>query len=445
MSMFSEYLRQLIQGRDISISKLSRDSGVERTAIHKALAGGRILPYHAVELLIYYLKLSPGESRKLYQYYNQLFESEAVSRTWDIIDKIFLSLSDLSSAMSNRLRRFRELSFNYPHSQKNTYKGMNDIFKGLQWMLEKELDFKEPRLELAAPPHVKALEKCIKNIYQDGSSIKITHIICFDASEAENEYNLQNLECLYHVLPGCILSNQQYDVYYYYSNIVQTQYTDPLPYFLVTHSGVLCFSENFQIAIFLEEREQIEYFHACFYRLKQSCHRLIEYIEKPVILGKDTVFSQLGKGCAFMMSQPYMMEVQIKKMMILFTRKGIVDFLSLESQYDFFTGSVLMADEQKRVQLLHLFLEKIKTDQIKGRLMDDMGFGFPENFVVFIFAGLGLLVCDKDGSWGIHVRESNLCKAFYDWSVRFSEGDYVLDKERTVEVLAEALRLWQKA
>lgn len=439
MSMFSEYLRQLIQGRDISISKLSRDSGVERTAIHKALSGGRILPYHAVELLIYYLKLSPGESRKLYRYYNQLFESEAVSRTWETIDKIFLSLSDLSSAVPDSSQRFRELSF--ARTQKNTYKGMNDISRGLRWMIEKELNFKEPRLELAAPPHARVLEKCIENLYKEGSEIEITHIIRFDASETEHEYNLQNLDCLYHVLPACILSNQQYDVYYYYSNVVQTQYTDLLPYFLVTHSGVLCFSENFQIAIFLEEREQIEYFHARFYRLKQFCHRLIEYMEKPIIPKKYAAPALTGKECSIMMSQPYTMDVQTKKMIVLFTRKGILDFLITESQYDFFTGSVLTLDERRRTELLHIFLEKIKANQIKGRLMDDMGFSFPENLAVFIFAGLGLLICDKDGGWGIHVRESNLCKAFYDWSVRFSEGDYVLDKERTVEVLAEALGL----
>lgn len=439
MSMFSEYLRQLIQGRDISISKLSRDSGVERTAIHKALAGGRILPYHAVELLIYYLKLSPGESQKLYRYYNQLFESEAVSRTWEIINKIFLSLPDLSGAASGSLQHFREPAFT--HTQKNTYKGMNDVSGGLRWMIEKELDFREPRLELAAPPHTGVLEKCFENLYKEGSAIEITHIICFDASAAENEYSLQNLECLYHVLPACILSNQQYDVYYYYSNVVQTQYTDPLPYFLVTHSGVLCFSENFQIAIFLEEREQIEYFHTCFYRLKQFCHRLIEYMEKPVILKKHTASSLTGKECSIMMSRPYTLDVQAKKLIVLFTRKGILEFLNTESRYDFLTGTALAADRQRRTELLHIFLEKIKANQIKGRLMDDMGFGFPENFAVFIFAGLGLLICDKDGAWGIHVRESSLCKAFYDWSVRFSEGDYVLDKERTVEVLAEALQL----
>ena len=78
MSIFSEYLHLLIQNRNISIAKLARESGVERTTIHKALTGGRILPYRAVEMLAYHLKLSPQEGQKLRHYYNLLFEKEGI-------------------------------------------------------------------------------------------------------------------------------------------------------------------------------------------------------------------------------------------------------------------------------------------------------------------------------------------------------------------------------
>lgn len=97
MSMFSEYLHLLIQNRNVFIAGLSRDSGVERTTIHKALTGSRILPYQAVELLAYHLKLSPQEGQKLRQYYNLLFEKEGIYRSRQIIDDTFMELSDMKS------------------------------------------------------------------------------------------------------------------------------------------------------------------------------------------------------------------------------------------------------------------------------------------------------------------------------------------------------------
>ena len=85
MSLFGEYLNQMIRGRGVPISRLAREAGVERTAIHKALNGDRILPYPAVESLVRYLKLSPGEAKKLHQYYNLLFESENAGRAREIV------------------------------------------------------------------------------------------------------------------------------------------------------------------------------------------------------------------------------------------------------------------------------------------------------------------------------------------------------------------------
>ena len=64
MSLFGEYLNQMIRGRGVPISRLAREAGVERTAIHKALNGDRILPYPAVESLVRYLEAVPRGGQK---------------------------------------------------------------------------------------------------------------------------------------------------------------------------------------------------------------------------------------------------------------------------------------------------------------------------------------------------------------------------------------------
>ena len=84
MLLFSEYLRELLQAKNLTVSALSRLSGVERTALSKTLTGQRILPYDALDRLIHHLRLTPGEERRLRTYYDAQFEKEGTrrSRRW---------------------------------------------------------------------------------------------------------------------------------------------------------------------------------------------------------------------------------------------------------------------------------------------------------------------------------------------------------------------------
>lgn len=65
MLRFGTYLRSLLDSREISISELSRISGVERTSLQKSITGNRMLARDAVEKLIWSLQLTPEESEKL--------------------------------------------------------------------------------------------------------------------------------------------------------------------------------------------------------------------------------------------------------------------------------------------------------------------------------------------------------------------------------------------
>ena len=53
MQLFSQYLRDLLQAKGLTVSALSRLAGIERTALSKTLTGQRVLPYVALDDLIY--------------------------------------------------------------------------------------------------------------------------------------------------------------------------------------------------------------------------------------------------------------------------------------------------------------------------------------------------------------------------------------------------------
>ena len=52
MQLFSQYLRDLLQAKGLTVSALSRLSGMERTALSKTLTGQRVLPYAALDDLL---------------------------------------------------------------------------------------------------------------------------------------------------------------------------------------------------------------------------------------------------------------------------------------------------------------------------------------------------------------------------------------------------------
>lgn len=98
MLLFSEYLRELLQAKGMTVSALSRLAGVERTALSKALAGQRVLPYDALDELIYHLRLTPGEEERLRTYYDAQFEKEGIRRARERVGRLFSDLAELTFA-----------------------------------------------------------------------------------------------------------------------------------------------------------------------------------------------------------------------------------------------------------------------------------------------------------------------------------------------------------
>lgn len=429
MSKFSEYLRQLIQSRNLSIAKLSRESGVERTSIHKALAGERILQYQALDTLALYLELTPTESRKLRQYFSQLFESENTRHAREIIDRIFIKLADMPRFLSDRQQWFQELAVPNFVQKKNIYKGSREISGLIRAVIAEAVKHGNPKLKLAVPPGTGGIGECIERLCGEGVSMEITHIICLDAAGKDGEYSLQNLEYLGFVLPGCILSHGQYQVYYYYNDRFRARYTDPFPYFMVAQSGVVCFSENGQTAVYMGEKEQVEYFSSHFFRLRELCHKLVCY-------GDEVWEGEAGraqKHC-FVMSQPYLKGVGLERSTILFTRKGVSEFLSMGRMYDFAAGTEEAVAAEKRGEMLGAFLEAVENDCIRGRMMNEVNFSFPDHLALSVVTGIGMSLHDREGKWKIRIRERNICRAFYDWGIHISESDSVFSKAKTLEI-----------
>lgn len=292
---------------------------------------------------------------------------------------------------------------------------------------------------MVVPPDIQAIKAEIEEIYEGGTDISIAHMISLQSSGLEAECHLHNLEYLGCVLPSCLLSGQRYQVYYYYNDRIQTRYTDPLPYFLVTHGSVLCFSGNAQIAILLKKEEQVEYFHAHFGQLKKLCCRLVDHAEAGGSGGRCF----LQKGC-LVAGHACKVDPDAKNQTIVFTRGSVFAFLRTGRLRNIASGALEEVSEDRRVGCLRVFLERVRDDSVKARMVNDMMFAIPEHLALAASEDACVIFDEKCAAEGLWIRERSLCGTFYGWGIHLSEGECVFDGKKTADLLEELCGLWQK-
>ena len=216
MLLFSEYLRELLEAKKMTVSALARLTGVERTTLSKALTGQRVFPYDALDALIYHLRLTPGEEKRFRYYYDAQFEREGIRRSREIIGKMFEDLANLNFAAPAFEETRLLMNLGQYAGERSVFSGATNVQPLLRMVLTDELSRPDARIELTVPPARAFLTDELLHRYLNGPvTAEITQIIAFDASGMAEDINLHNLECFCRVLPLCLLSRRSYHPYYW--------------------------------------------------------------------------------------------------------------------------------------------------------------------------------------------------------------------------------------
>lgn len=462
MSMFSEYLQKLIQSRKISISALSRDSGVERTVIHKALTDTRVLSYQAVEALSRYLELSLQEEKQLKQYYNLLFEKEWMQRARNIIDQMFQELSHIRFADPVYRKAPEIISVEDFSEGSSIFVGQVNIKYLLQTVLMEESTYPDPEIQLIVPADADVVYESLLWLYRDHRiSVKISQILAFDLAERAEEVNLKSLEGFYRLLQICLFSEQKYHPYYYYTGRLTAEYADPFPYFLVTHKRVVCFSADCDKAMLLKEKEQVSFFGGHFHKLLESCRLLLQYSPCLKIEPQDGSAPGDPSDRFVIMSQPCLrkylngdpaeqmqtVEGKSGQLHTFFTRSGTERFLKTgRLDYDP-PGEVRPLTVQERKRVLELLIRDVEKGNENAGMLNELMFEFPD-YLVLAVERSGFCVHTtgrfplEDGVYSFYIKEPNLIRIIYDWAKNLPQGNYLYDTEKTAILLREAADIY---
>ena len=473
MLLFSEYLRELLKNKQMSVSSLARAIGVERTQLSKALSGHRVLPYHLLEELAYYLRLTPGEEKKLRSYYDEQFEKEGTRRSHELIDKLFHNLSclDFSSPAFEETRLL--INLEQDAGERTIFLGETNVQFLLRMVLSEEMSRPDARLELTVPPSDSFLVTELLHRYMDDKiTMEISQIICFDAGFAQGgDINLHNLESFCRILPICLLSGQHYHPYYYYDSSVPIHYTDPFPYFMVTHSCVICLSEDGSCALLLRSPDAISCYQRHFQSLADKSHSLIQYTSDPLEIlssyqkctGEDGFYMAMDQPCFGRFYSEDFVRAHLRQELPGFTQilSAATDRFTLLRAvphfYTFFTESGVrrfMADgtlddypveivkpfsPQVRCLLMRQMSGAIQNGDIIGHIFNE-GI-FPDYLAMCTSAekGIGFFTTRQfplsDGLCSVRIREPNLCFAFHGWMTHLPGSNLTWTAKETAETL----------
>lgn len=474
MQLFSEYLRDLLQAKGLTVSALSRLAGVERTALSKTLTGQRVLPYAALDDLIYHLRLTPGEEQRLRAYYDAQFEKEGLRQSREIVGRLFSDMArlDFTTPAFEESRLLLDLD-GYARAR-SIFSGAPNVQSLLRMVLSLELACPDARVELTVPPTDTFLGDELLRRYLDGRmGAQVRQIIAFDASGAAEDINLHNLECFCRVLPICLLSKRLYHPYYYYDDSIAARYTDPFPYFLVTHSCVVCLSEDGSQAMLLRGADQVARYHRHFQTLLERCHDLIQYTADPVEILEsydgctdlDGFYMVMDQPCfgrfydeatiaRYLRSElPFYDRLQavahqrfgrlraVEQFYTFFTRSGLERFQATGSLDDFPVALVAPFPPEQRRRLMRALAEHIRSGDITGRILEPGTFPDYLSMTTSRRSGIGFFTTERfpmqDGFCSIQVREPNLCRAFHGWTTHLPNDPLTLNAQETAEVLEE--------
>lgn len=475
MYAFNDYLRQLIKQRNISISKLARMTQIERTSLQKSLSGtGRILPYDSLNKIASFLQITLSEKKKLYQYYNELFESEDVRESREIINDMFIELAQIDFARTAFKQQEAQISLTEYIEQQSVFIGKSNIKPLLRIVFLEAMKKEDASIRLTVPLTEEFLGDELLYIYlYEKLNMEINHIVVFDTSNDINQINCHNLKNFKQVLSISLASKRRYHPYYYYENAIEAQYMNPFPYYIVTQDCVICLSKNCNQAMILHSEDQVIFYNKHFEMLLKECSSLIHYTENPIEVldtydkctddnGFYMAMSQSCFGCFYtkeVIDQfvkkdfPFynqLKEIAYKRFKKLcevpqfytfFTEEGFKRFIRTGQLDDFPEELVKVFPREMRTYLVRRFINAIKEGKITAGIMKEGMFPAYLSLTTSNNSDIGIFTTKqfpiKNGFSSIEIKEPGLCKAFHEWLLHLPNSSDVLSMEETLEVLTK--------
>ena len=476
MSKFSAFLKELLSQRGEPIARIAKNTGLERTSIHKALKDERLLSYTAVRRLCDYLQLTLPQVRELNMYYQMLLQGEESYRTQETICELLGELSQLHFSCAESLSK-RKGSAAPPRIPSVLY-GHPQIESAVLSLLKWEADTGNPEFSLYLPPEFSSVAASLLQLWTEGSSCTVRQLVAFLPERSGEDNRRKNLHLLKKLLPLSLISKGSYFAYYYFQQDTSLVSIDPLPFFILTPHYLIHLDQGLSVAQFETSPELIRLYAKRFSQILKECQLLnsysgsLEHILDSYMQGtsRDSYYTLMTQPC---LGRYYTLErisrhirpgIPNREAVIqlcdqrfqrlrelngnyytIFTEEGLRQFARDGIIVDLPPELVLPVSPSVRRELLWALRQDMEEGHIKGCIADMERLPIPPYLTLTCDPTYGVHIYTVQGfiqgayACSLHIQETGIGQSFCSFIRFLPDSRYVYPLERTLSVLDELI------
>lgn len=490
MSKFSMYCKHLLSSNNLSIYQLSKQSGLERTALHRMVNGKQVPSQEFFEKFCSSLRIGikdRGELSELYleekigreKYFNRRYIREMIEHIADF-EQTIISLPDYEGIRGETLLSDCKTLTHFPASNGFQTKML------LSSVLTHSCFSPQVRPILTnLPSSFSFFFQCMNDLCRlYKKRMEVRHFLVFHGNPHTYKNVNCNLEILRDILPIALSSHLNYMPYYSYSQTLPIDIDFiPWPYYLVTDSHILLLSGDLKNAVLHSEKEMVDKYHAMLTQLAQNMQpfirqtsdalETIEYYKKiSSSSGKLTYALKfhpcITKGLPVDKSTHFLMEFfhthvhHLTSDVSMLENTKIIHFLALLSQgsptfYFSITGLKQFCETgavtgqigtffpvlslEERIQVLKTLLSLNNGVQSSIFLCKE-NVPLPRHILLEMYGQKTLLFLKFNTDLTFQfvcIEESSICEAFLDFFSSFSDHDNVFGIEETNQILRNCI------
>lgn len=475
MSRFSVYLKELIEKRGEPIARIAKNTGLERTSIHKALKDERLLPYTAVRRLSQYLQLTLPQSRELSLYYEMLLQGEDIYRTQEAICGLLSELSQLHFSSRSPARDFSEISV-FPSSP-CLIPGRPQIEAALRSIIFHETSKESSCISLYIPAACSVISDLFQ-LWRSGRDFTVRQMVPFLPDRTGEDNRQANLHTLQRLLPLSLVSGGRHFAHYYFENSGAFADIDPLPFFIITPRCLIRLDSKLSIARIETDPQLIELYERRFSQVLNECQPLnsysndIKHVLSSYMQGTDedsyyTLMTQPCLGHYYTrdrIAKHFRPDVPNREMLIelsdkrferlrrltgnyytIFSEQGLRQFAKDGVAIDLPPELIMPVNMATRIEILRSFRDDIACGNVKGCIADTEKLPIPPYLTLTCDPKFGLHIYAVQGfiggaySCNLHIEESGIGESFCSFIRSLPDSKYVYSMEKTLSVLDELI------
>lgn len=503
MERFGKKLKEYLASNNCTVYRLSKCTGLERTGLHRAISGQRLLPEDSLFKIMDFLYLTQREREELLEAYAIDSIGEDAYRQRVLILRLIDSLAHICLPQNKNISIDKqvEITSNIFSESPLLVHGKYKIINLVQICIEHDLYGSPASNVCLFLPHpqqdfaqsiIPTYAPAIFSPYKDErkshalsaplSSPKVRHLVSFSRPESGAEAICQNLESLNTFLPLSMVSGLDYKIFYYYGNHASQTGGFIFPYYIILNNLVILLSDDLQTANIQSNPEYVSYYREEFQKKLNHSRQLIKAFPQPYSLYSHCNTSMnmpSGKSCfieyapcfgafadqeiidralspqaasTYLENGESLLSFALRRIewlrnldspVFLFTAGGLRYFMETGISPDLPSGFCLPICPEDRLTLLKRLKDACESGKQRIRLIHPRHFFLPEftTIVVNEYSGIDFyLYSEKLGSSYLSVEESTLTKVFLDFAEGILDSSIVYEKDETVHFLAQTIQ-----